>query len=97
MNRTPQNPGEILVGIKSVAKILLHLGHVHKFDKFDSLSLTGAVGLFRGGVKIALAKFCILKSHFTVTCTPYKEIHVTQHNLPPSTTAVTWSVVVIYA
>jgi len=42
--------------------------------------ITAAVGLFRGGAKIALAKFCILKSHFTVTCAPYKEIHVIWQN-----------------
>ena len=36
--------------------------NVHK-----SICCTAVVGLFRGGVKITLAKFCILKSHFMVS------------------------------
>jgi hypothetical protein len=35
-------------------------------------AITAVVGLFRGGVKIAWAKSCILPSHLTVTCFPYK-------------------------
>ena len=51
-------------------------GEFHQ-DSVNFLLVTAVVGLFTGGVKIALAKSCILKSHFTAMFSPYKEIHVT--------------------